>query len=105
MGRDAVERLTGTRLERVDQLLARRGLLAVLAVRLVPLVPFTAINYAAGLSTGRRRDYAWGTAVGIIPGTLSYVALGSGIASGRRELVLVAASVLVLLNALLHAQC
>jgi len=73
---------------------------AVLAVRLVPLVPFTAINYAAGLSTVRRRDYAWGTSVGIIPGTLSYVALGSGTASRHRELVLVAASVLVLLNAL-----
>jgi len=100
LGRDAVERLTGTRLERVDQLLARRGLLAVVAVRLVPLVSFTAINYAAGLSTVRRRDYAWGTAVGIIPGTLSYVALGSGIASGHPELVLVAASVLVLLSTL-----
>lgn len=92
LGRDAVERLTGTRLQRVDQLLARRGLLAVLAVRLVPLVPFSAINYAAGLSTVRRRDYAWGTAVGIIPGTLSHVALGSGLASGHLTLVLVAAS-------------
>jgi len=100
LGRDAVERLTGTRLQRVDEVLARRGLLAVLTVRLVPLVPFSAINYAAGLSTVRRRDYAWGTAVGIIPGTLSYVALGSGLASGQVTLVLVAASILVLLSAL-----
>lgn len=100
LGRDAVERLTGTRLERVDELLARRGFLAVLAVRLVPLVPFTAINYAAGLSSVARRDYAWGTAVGIIPGTLSYVALGSGLASGHFTLVLVSASILVLLSAL-----
>lgn len=99
LGRDAVERLTGTRAARVDQLLARRGVVAVLAVRLVPLLPFTAINYGAGLSSVRRRDYALGTAVGIIPGTLSYVALGSGAASGHRWLVLVAAAVLVLLSA------
>lgn len=99
LGRDAVERLTGTRLERVDKLLARRGLLTVLTVRLVPLVPFTAINYAAGLSTVRRRDYALGTAVGIVPGTFSYVALGSGVASGHPQLVLTAVSILLLLSA------
>lgn len=100
LGRDAVERLSGTRLKRADHLLARRGLRTVLAVRLVPLVPFTAINYAAGLSAVRRGDYALGTAVGIIPGTLGYVALGSGVASGHLQLVVVAATVLLLLSAL-----
>lgn len=100
LGRDAVEQLTGTRIARVDQLLARRGVVAVLAVRLVPLLPFTVINYCAGLSSVRRRDYALGTAVGIIPGTLSYVALGSGAASGHRWAVLGAAAGLVLLSAI-----
>ena len=100
LGRDAIERLTGTRIARIDRLLARRGLLTVVGLRLVPLVPFTVINYAAGLSTVRRRDYALGTAIGIVPGTLSYVALGSGIASGQSGLVVAAAAVLVLLSAL-----
>lgn len=77
LGRDAVERFTGARVARVDDLLARRGLLAVLGVRLVPVVPFTAINYVAGLTAVRRRDYALGTALGIIPGTVAYVALGA----------------------------
>lgn len=77
LGRDAVERLTGTRVARVDALLRRRGLLAILGVRLVPVLPFTAINYTAGLTAVRTRDYVLGTALGIIPGTLAYVAVGA----------------------------
>lgn len=77
LGREAVERLTGERIARVDDLLSRRGILAIIAVRLVPVLPFTAINYAAGLTSVRTRDYALGTAVGIVPGTVSFVALGT----------------------------
>lgn len=77
LGREAIERLTGARVARVDALLSRRGMLTVIAVRLVPVLPFTAINYAAGLTSVRTRDYALGTAVGIVPGTVSFVALGT----------------------------
>ena len=77
LGRDAVERFTGTRVARVDALLARRGLVAILLSRLVPVLPFTGINYAAGLTAIRLRDFAVGTAIGIVPGTVAYVALGA----------------------------
>jgi uncharacterized membrane protein YdjX (TVP38/TMEM64 family) len=77
LGRDAVERFTGSRVARLDDLVRRRGLAAVIGVRLIPVIPFTAINYGAGLTAVRRRDYALGTALGIIPGTIAYVALGA----------------------------
>ena len=77
LGRDAVERFTGTRVARVDALLARRGLVAILVSRLVPVLPFTGINYAAGLTAIRPRDFVLGTAIGIVPGTVAYVALGA----------------------------
>ena len=77
LGRDAVERYTGTRVARLDELVRRRGLAAVIGVRLIPIIPFTAINYGAGLTAVRRRDYAIGTALGVIPGTAAYVALGA----------------------------
>jgi uncharacterized membrane protein YdjX (TVP38/TMEM64 family) len=77
LGRDAVERFTGTRVARVDALLARRGLVAVLVSRLVPVLPFTGINYAAGLTAIRLRDFVVGTAIGIVPGTVAYVAVGA----------------------------
>lgn len=99
LGRDAVERFTGARVARVDALLRRRGLLAVIAVRLVPVLPFTAINYAAGLTAVRPRDYAIGTAVGIIPGTIAYVALGAYGTTPGSWPFLVAVLVLVALTA------
>ena len=77
LGRDAVERFTGTRVARVDALLARRGLVAILVSRLVPVLPFTGINYAAGLTAIRLRDFVIGTAIGMVPGTVAYVALGA----------------------------
>lgn len=97
LGRDAVERLTSTRVRRVDDLIARRGLLAVILVRLVPFVPFTAINYTAGLTGLRLWQFTVGTAVGIIPGTVAYVALGTyGDAPGSLPFLLSAAALVVL---------
>jgi uncharacterized membrane protein YdjX (TVP38/TMEM64 family) len=77
LGREAVKRLGGARAKRLDDLTARRGIIAIIGSRLVPVLPFTAINYAAGLSGVRLRDFTVGTAIGIIPGTLAYVAVGA----------------------------
>ncbi|MBH0110093.1 TVP38/TMEM64 family protein [Salinibacterium sp. NG22] len=77
LGRDAVEHFTGGRVRAVDEMLQRRGLLSVIALRLIPVLPFTLINYAAGLTAVRIRDYALGTVIGIIPGTFAYVAVGA----------------------------
>ena len=77
LGREGVSRIRWARLASVDAMLERRGLVSVLLVRLVPLVPFMAVNYAAGLSAVRQRDYLLGTAVGIVPATVGYTALGA----------------------------
>lgn len=77
LGREAVDRLTRGRLRAVDDLLRDHGLGAVLAVRLVPVLPYTVINYAAGLSGVRRRDYVLGSALGMVPGSLAYSAVGA----------------------------
>ncbi len=77
LGRDVVRRLTGRRVERLDDLLERRGLWALLVARLVPLVPFTAINYAAGLTRLPLLTFAFATFIGILPTTTAYVAVGA----------------------------
>lgn len=77
LGRPAVDRLLGGRLAQADRVLRQHGLVAVLAVRLVPLFPFTPLNYAAGLVGVRARDYLLGTALGIVPGALAYAAVGA----------------------------
>jgi len=75
LGRDAVRALDSRQLQRLDGLLRRRGVVAVIGIRLVPL-PFAAVNYACGLSALRLRDYLLGTAVGILPGATAYVSIG-----------------------------
>ena len=77
LGREAVDRLIRGRLDRADQVLADHGLGAVVAARLVPVLPFTAINYAGGLTGVRLRDFVLGSALGMVPGSLAYAALGA----------------------------
>jgi phosphatidylserine/phosphatidylglycerophosphate/cardiolipin synthase-like enzyme/uncharacterized membrane protein YdjX (TVP38/TMEM64 family) len=68
LGRDTVRRMAGSRLNRVSRRLADHGVLTVLAVRLLPVAPFTLINLIAGASHIRLRDFVIGTVLGIAPG-------------------------------------
>ena len=79
VGRAHVERITGSRIARVDRWITDRGLGAVLFVRLVPFFPFNTVNYAAGLTGLPLRTFALGTLIGIAPGTAAYVGLGAGL--------------------------
>ncbi len=62
---------------RLDRWVERRGVWAVLVARLVPVLPFTAVNYASGLTAIGFWPYLLATAVGILPGTVAYVAIGA----------------------------
>jgi uncharacterized membrane protein YdjX (TVP38/TMEM64 family) len=96
LGRDAVRALDSQQLQRLDGLLRRRGLIAVIGIRLVPL-PFAAVNYACGLSALRLRDYLLGTAVGILPGATAYVTVGAfGATPGSVPFLLAVAGVAAL---------
>ncbi|MGO9746872.1 MAG: TVP38/TMEM64 family protein, partial [Mycobacterium sp.] len=60
-------------IDTVDERLRQRGWLAVLSLRLIPAVPFSAINYAAGASTVRTLPYTLATLAGLLPGTAAVV--------------------------------
>lgn len=77
LGRAQVERIATHRMGRLDEWMARRGFLAVLYARLLPVAPFNALNYVAGVTGVSTRDYSLATAIGIVPGTFAYAALGS----------------------------
>ena len=77
LGRETVNRLIRGRMAQIDASLGNHGLSAILVARLVPVVPFIAVNYASGLSGVRFRHFVLGSAVGMIPGTLAYTALGA----------------------------
>lgn len=96
-GRQAVDRLVAGRVARVDRWLGDRGFMAVLTLRLVPLVPFNAANYAAGVTAIRLRDFAAGTAVGIVPGVVVYTTLGARASVPTGPAFLLAAAGLLIL--------
>ena len=72
------KRLAGNnRFRALDQAVAVGGFKIVLLTRLSPLFPFTLINYAFGLTQVRFRDYVLASWIGMLPGTVMYVYLGS----------------------------
>jgi phospholipase D1/2 len=68
LGRDTVRRLVGPRINRLSKRLAKRGILAMMVVRTLPVAPFTVVNVVAGASHIRFRDYLIGTLLGMLPG-------------------------------------
>ncbi len=60
----------------VDKAVGREGLKIVLLTRLSPVFPFNLLNYAYGVTGVSLKDYVLGT-IGILPGTIMYVYLGS----------------------------
>ncbi len=77
LGRSAVLRLAGRRLARADGLVSDRGFLAVLTGRLLPVMPFVAVSYGAGLTGVRFLPYLLATAIGLVPSTLLQVGVGA----------------------------
>jgi len=68
LGHDSVRKLAGGRLNRISEKLGKRGLIAMIVLRVVPVAPFTLINLAAGASHIGLRDFLLGTALGMAPG-------------------------------------
>ncbi|CPR08455.1 TVP38/TMEM64 family inner membrane protein YdjZ [Mycobacterium bohemicum DSM 44277] len=71
----------------VDERLRERGWLAILSLRLIAAVPFSALNYAAGASAVRVLPYALATLAGLLPGTAAVVILGDALAGHPSSLL------------------
>jgi len=61
----------------VDRAVSEEGWKIVLLTRLSPVFPFNLLNYAFGLTRVFAGGYVLGSWVGMLPGTLMYVYLGS----------------------------
>jgi uncharacterized membrane protein YdjX (TVP38/TMEM64 family) len=71
------QRIAGTdKFRAIDHAVGREGFKIVLLTRLSPVFPFNLLNYAFGVTSVSLRDYVLGC-IGMIPGTVMYVYLGS----------------------------
>jgi phosphatidylserine/phosphatidylglycerophosphate/cardiolipin synthase-like enzyme/uncharacterized membrane protein YdjX (TVP38/TMEM64 family) len=109
LGRETVRRLAGTRINNMSRRLARRGLIAMIILRLLPVAPFTIVNVIAGASQISLRDYMLGTLLGMGPGIIVTVVFAHHLASAMRNpspqsfvLVAAVAVVFVLVSMLVH---
>lgn len=84
----------GPYIERFRGGLQRNAFSYILAMRLIPVIPFWLVNLAPALLGVRLAPFALATAIGIIPATTVFASLGAGIggvlaAGGRPDLAVI----------------
>jgi uncharacterized membrane protein YdjX (TVP38/TMEM64 family) len=77
---DSVQRHFGERLAAVNAGMAKDGAFYLLSLRLVPVIPFFAINLVMGLTPIKTRTFYWVTQLGMLAGILIYVNAGTELA-------------------------
>lgn len=79
LGRSFVENLIGDRFRKLLAKLARNGFYIILYLRIVPVIPYNALNLLAGASPISFSDYFWASAIGMVPGTILFAVLGDAL--------------------------
>ncbi len=77
VGREAVAKRLAGRWQAMDAEVQRGGLFYMFAIRLLPIMPYGLVNFAAGLTSVSFKDYILGTSLGTVPSVLPFVLLGS----------------------------
>ena len=77
VGREVVVRRLGPHAETLAGRLEDTGFLALVALRVAPGLPYWPVNYGAGAFAVPLTVFAGSTAVGVVPGQLSLVAMGA----------------------------
>ncbi len=79
VARDSVRRLVNRKpvLSAVDQAIGREGWKIVGLLRLSPVVPWSMSNYVYGVTAVRPISYVLASWIGMLPGTVVYVYIGS----------------------------
>lgn len=85
MGHDSLRRLTSKKVSTLISRAERHGFFTVLALRILPLGPFSLINMIVGASAIRFRDFLFASIVGRIPGIITMSLFGVQLERALRE--------------------
>jgi phospholipase D1/2 len=97
IGHEVLHELAGDRIGRLVDRANHHGFLAVLAVRVVPVAPFTLVNMFVGTSGIRFRDFFLASVVGRIPGVLTLTLFGVQVETALRNPGLVSFALLLII--------
>jgi pyruvate/2-oxoglutarate dehydrogenase complex dihydrolipoamide dehydrogenase (E3) component/uncharacterized membrane protein YdjX (TVP38/TMEM64 family) len=78
--RDAIQARFGRRLDEVHKGIEKEGAFYLFSLRLIPVVPFFALNLLMGLTRIKTWTYFWVSQLGMFAGTVAYVNAGTQIA-------------------------
>ncbi len=78
--RDSIESRFGQKLAEVNKGIEKEGALYLFTLRLVPLIPFFALNLLMGLTKMKTWTFFWVSQLGMFAGTVAYVNAGTEIA-------------------------
>ena len=81
LGREYITQKLQGKWEAMDAEICHGGLFYMFAIRLLPIIPYGIVNFTAGLTSIRFRDYFIGTTLGTLPGILPFVMMGAGFKS------------------------
>jgi uncharacterized membrane protein YdjX (TVP38/TMEM64 family) len=82
VGGDALRGLLGAQAARLDLFAGSAGFGTLFRLRLVPVIPFNALSLTAALAGIGLRPYVFATALGILPGTLTYTYFAGSLVGG-----------------------
>lgn len=77
IGKEGMTQLLGDRMKGIDDWLMDNDFVSILILRLMPIVPFNGLNYAAGVTSVRFGRYVAASGLGIAPGTALTTATAS----------------------------
>ena len=80
LARDTIQKRFGQRLAEVNKGIEKEGALYLFTLRLIPVVPFFALNLLMGLSRMKTWTYFWVSQLGMLAGTIAFVNAGTQIA-------------------------
>lgn len=79
LGKSFVDQVVGERFQSMLDKIARHGFQIIFYLRVVPVIPYNALNLLAGASPISFRDYFWATMIGMIPCTILFAFLGDAL--------------------------
>ena len=85
LDRDTVRRLAGEKLNRLTHALRQRGLVAITAVRLIPIAPFAVEGFVAGAVRIKLWHFMVGTFIGMLPGALTATVFADQLENALRD--------------------
>jgi phosphatidylserine/phosphatidylglycerophosphate/cardiolipin synthase-like enzyme/uncharacterized membrane protein YdjX (TVP38/TMEM64 family) len=85
VSRDTVRRIAGEKINQITNTLRRKGLIAVVAVRMLPIAPFDIVNIVCGATRIKLWHFMVGTFIGMLPGMLAATIFGDQLKSAMGD--------------------